>query len=85
MNKSQLEIEILEALKEDDDNDTYNFRENIDGKASDLKIAQTINELINEGYITGPQQSFGAKGDYVCWVDKLYITKQGRMHLKNIQ
>lgn len=82
MNKSDLKIKILMALKEDDDNDTYIFRDKIAGLSTDLKIAQTINELVDYGYIKGPYQDIGIKEE-VSQADTLYITLRGIEYLEN--
>ncbi|AZV56786.1 YjcQ family protein [Clostridium sp. AWRP] len=84
MNKQELEIQILKVLIEDDDNDTNLFWKKIDNKklgTTKLKIAQTINELEEMGYIEGTKQHIGLKSE-VDFAGKVSITIKGRKYFE---
>ena len=84
MSREELAYVILQFLKYDDDNETYEFWNKIKEltkENSEYKIATTINELIDTRLINGNRQSIGMKND-VDFVEGLNITLNGINYLK---
>lgn len=86
MMKKDIEIIILNHIKENETNEDFEFSIfNIDSSLEGVKIDLILHDLITNGYILGLSSRLSSNGNIILNVDSSRLSNIGESYLKSLQ